>query len=1172
MEFRRLRLAGFKSFVEPAELRIEPGLTGVVGPNGCGKSNLLEALRWVMGEGSPKSMRSGGMDDVIFAGTGTRPARSLASVTLVLSGAAGEEIEVQRKIERGAGSDYRVNGRDTRAQDVRLLFADSATGAHSPAIVGQGRIGAIIAAKPAERRVLLEEAAGIAGLHVRKREAEIRLRAAEANVSRLDDVVRGLEAQAAALKRQARVAERYKALSERLKIAEAQVVYARWLAAKAGAATAREAAAAAERQADGLTRIAAALSTEVANATAALPALRLAEAEAAAALQALNQRRALLDAEGLTIAARLEALERDRAAIDRDLAREAGLADDATAADARLATEAAVLGERLAAGAKRLPELRAAVAAAETGAGKAETALNEALAAHAAAAAEARAAGDALAAAEARAVRAKVEADRLAALRARLQPAADTAPLTAAVEAATQALAAADRLLVDAEAARPDAEAARAEAVAAAAAARSTLAALTAEADALARRLAADSAKGDRIADRISVEAGLEAALAAALGDDLDAGGADSGAARRWGGLAPTAPPAQAELVEAGSNSSVKPGFDKLSLSGGSAELPFPGDPDLHPDVRPLAAAVTAPPELARRLAQIGIASAADAPALAASLASGQRLVTPEGALYRWDGFIDMGGRSDAAAARLRARRRAGEVADERDRVDATRRAADVTLATADASHNAALAAERNARAARAEAVRSVEAARARLAAAETAAARSAGEAETLAAAEARAAEALSTARAEAEALRARTIDRARIETLSIALSKARAAADTARAMLATTRAEADRALRDAEAENRRSDAIAADRSGWSKRVAASAAQQAALADRDRAAVAEGTALVAREAEVAAEVAGLATRTAEAAAARGCAADALATADAALAATNAQARAADEAVAAAREARAAARAEADHQEAARLEIERQCGERFQCPPPVLADRFGFVTTGGDPATLAEEADALSAERERLGPVNLRAAIELAELEEQAATTSAEKAELDTAIARLRGSIGNLNREGRARLSEAFHKVDAHFRSLFTTLFGGGEARLELIESDDPLEAGLEIMAQPPGKKLQSLTLLSGGEQALTATALIFGLFLANPAPICVLDEVDAPLDDANVERFCDLLDRMADDTDTRFLIVTHNAVTMSRMHRLYGVTMGEPGVSQLVSVDLQGAERLLATG
>ena len=213
---------------------------------------------------------------------------------------------------------------------------------------------------------------------------------------------------------------------------------------------------------------------------------------------------------------------------------------------------------------------------------------------------------------------------------------------------------------------------------------------------------------------------------------------------------------------------------------------------------------------------------------------------------------------------------------------------------------------------------------------------------------------------------------------------------------------------------------------------------------------------------------------------------------------------------------------------------------------------------------------LTADRERLGPVNLVAADELAAAEARANEGQSERADLAEAVARLRGSIGNLNREGRERLRSAFEAVDGHFRRLFTRLFQGGQAHLALVDSDDPLEAGLEIYAQPPGKRLQSLTLLSGGEQALTAIALIFALFLTNPAPICVLDEVDAPLDDANIERFCDLLEAMAQETDTRYLIVTHNAVTMSRMHRLFGVTMVEQGISRLVSVDLGGAEKLLA--
>ncbi|MEO6093582.1 MAG: chromosome segregation protein, partial [Novosphingobium sp.] len=304
----------------------------------------------------------------------------------------------------------------------------------------------------------------------------------------------------------------------------------------------------------------------------------------------------------------------------------------------------------------------------------------------------------------------------------------------------------------------------------------------------------------------------------------------------------------------------------------------------------------------------------------------------------------------------------------------------------------------------------------------------------------------------------------------------------------------------------------------------------------------------------------------------------LAEAEAALAAAAHAGRQADallaagsEALAAAREARAAAAARAENEEARRTEAARQSGERFHCPPPLLPERFGFVP--GDLGGAGEESasmDRLVVDRERLGPVNLVAADELAEAEAKHGESLAEQAELTEAVHRLRGSIGALNREGRERLRTAFEAVDGHFRRLFGRLFEGGQAHLALADSDDPLEAGLEIYAQPPGKRLQSLTLLSGGEQALTAIALIFALFLTNPAPICVLDEVDAPLDDANIERFCDLLDAMVGETETRYLIVTHNAVTMSRMHRLFGVTMIEKGVSRLVSVDLGGAEELLA--
>ena len=1134
MEFRRLRLAGFKSFVEPVDLLIEPGLTGVVGPNGCGKSNLLEALRWVMGEGSPKSMRSGGMDDVIFAGTSARPAREFATVTLHLAGSAGEEIEVQRRIQRGAGSDYRLNGRDARAQDVRLLFADSATGAHSPAIVGQGRISAIIAAKPAERRQLLEEAAGIAGLAVRRREAEIRLRAAEANVTRLDDVIRGLETQAGTLRRQAKSAERYRSLSDRIRHGEAALIHARWHTAVALSERARKAAVAAETLAAERTRLAAQLTAEAAEANAGLPALRQAEAEAAAAAQALRQRRALLDAEAQELARRDAALAASIASIDRDAARETALADDAAAAGERLVVEDAALAERLAALATERPALAERLTLAQAAALAAETALSDAMAAHAAAAAAARAASDAAAAATARAARAEAEAKSLAERLARLAPAPDLEPFRAAVAKAQTDVAACETGVAEAEAARPASEAARSGAAAALAAARATRASLEAEAQALARRLAADQGKGPRIADQLVVAAGYEAALAAALGEDMEAGPASSTAPRRFAG----------------------------SMAA--------DDPALPAGVVPLAGQVQAPPELARRLAQTGVVDAApDAPLLAA-LKPGQRLVSRDGKLWRWDGLVDSGGRTDAAAARLRARRRAAELEAERQAAAGTVETATATLRDAETAAAAIAAAERAARQARDAAARLLTEARGRLAQAETAAARAAGEESSLKTSAAQGQADATRLIAEAETARAAVPAADALAGLSVALAAARTGNDTARTALSTARAAVDTAGRDADSAGRRRAAIQAEQGDWQRRIAASAGQRSELANRREAAEDERAGLAARTRAIAADLAGLASTTQTADAARAAAADRLAAAESALNAVSARARAADADVGEARELRATARAEAEHQDAARLDLERLCGERFQCPPPLLPGRFGFGIEPGDPAALAESLDALTAQRDRLGPVNLRADIELKELEEQALLTASEKAELDTAIARLRGSIGSLNRQGRQRLQAAFTAVDGHFRTLFSDLFGGGEAQLALIESDDPLEAGLEIMAQPPGKKLQSLTLLSGGEQALTATALIFALFLSNPAPICVLDEVDAPLDDANVERFCDLLDRMAAETATRFLIVTHNAVSMSRMHRLFGVTMGEPGVSQLVSVDLQTAERLVA--
>ena len=396
-------------------------------------------------------------------------------------------------------------------------------------------------------------------------------------------------------------------------------------------------------------------------------------------------------------------------------------------------------------------------------------------------------------------------------------------------------------------------------------------------------------------------------------------------------------------------------------------------------------------------------------------------------------------------------------------------------------------------------------------------------------------------------------------------------AAEAARAAVADARTASATLEREAAAARERRAAAQAEAKSWRARAGEAAKRVADMAARTERIAAERATLATQPEALAAAIAAAEADHAAARVAAEAAAVEERAGDAALGAAEAAWRRATEALSAAREARAGAAARVENQELRRVEMGRVSGERFACPAPVLPERLGFAPADvGAPADEAAQHERLSAERERIGPVNLVAERELAELEAAAGATAAERDEIQEAVAALRGSIATLNREGRQRLRAAFEAVDAHFRRLFTTLFDGGQAHLALVDSDDPLEAGLEIMAQPPGKRLQSLTLLSGGEQALTAVALIFALFLTNPAPICVLDEVDAPLDDANIERFCDLLDRMTGETETRYLIVTHNAVTMSRMHRLFGVTMVERGVSRLVSVDLQAAEALVA--
>ena len=1149
MQVTKLKIAGFKSFVEPTELHIERGLTGIVGPNGCGKSNLVEAMRWVMGETAPRQMRSGGMEDVIFGGTARRPAHNIAGVTLSLDNADRKalpglgdaaEIEVTRSIERGEGSTYTVNGRDVRARDVQLLFADAATGAHSAALVGQGRIGDIIGAKPTQRRALLEEAAGITGLHARRHEAELKLRAAETNLDRLQDVIGTLETQLRDLERQARHAKRYKRLSERIREAEAALLLVRWMAARSRVQeVARQADDATRRVADA-TEAAAEAARRQAAAEAVLPERRQQEAERGAALHRLRIEHERLAEEEERVARAREENARKRAQIAADVEREEALAKDAESAQERVDE----IIERLARAAEGDAAAEAAARAAREDARAEVEAVERRLAAIAQARARAEAEREALGR---RIDEARRRRERLEQEFARSRKERATLEQAGPAESALTAAAAAERdqaaRFESARAALQEAEAARGQTEDRERALRETLreadAALAgneAERSALAALLDDPSAgPGLALWDRVTVKPGFEAAVGAALGDDLQAS-TDEGAPMHW-----------RTLPQAG---------DSRPLPEGAA---------------PLADVVRGPPALAARLAQIGVVAEADGARLQADLLTGQRLVSREGSLWRWDGFTVAAEAPTAAARRLEARNRLAVLAETCAKAEGEKRAAERAVAAAAEARRDAESACQDARAVvdgAAEALRAAREARA-TASAETAATRS-----RLAALDETAARIESEI---AEAGEAERLATAGLEALPAASAVSEAEGDRLQAALAGLRARHEecaqrhhQAAQAADGRGARLAELARESESWAKRACSARTRLGELAERLDEAQSERAVLDARPAELEARRAGLLGTIERAQGEHRSAVDALASAENEAKATAGALKQAEAALGEARE--AAARLDGLMTEATQAETVA-AGQ--------ITERLGVATADAqeiaalDPEGALPDADAVEVklqrlirERENIGAVNLRAEQEAGELDARIREMQESRADLLEAIGRLRRGIAGLNREGRERMLEAFGTIDGHFRQLFTELFGGGKAHLALVDSDDPLEAGLEVVASPPGKRPQSLSLLSGGEKALAAIALLFGAFLTNPAPICVLDEVDAPLDDSNVERFCTLITKLARETDTRFVVVTHHRITMARVDRLFGVTMVEQGVSELVSVDLERAVEL----
>ncbi|HTV67407.1 MAG TPA: chromosome segregation protein SMC [Rhizobiaceae bacterium] len=1148
MKFSRLRLLGFKSFVEPSEFVIERGLTGVVGPNGCGKSNLVEALRWVMGESSYKNMRASGMDDVIFSGSATRPARNTAEVTLFLDNTDrsapsafndAEELQVSRRIEREAGSIYRINGKEARAKDVQLLFADQSTGARSPSMVGQGRIGELIQAKPQARRALLEEAAGISGLHTRRHEAELRLRGAEQNLERLDDVVGELETQIENLKRQARQASRFKNISTDIRKAEATLLHLRWTLAKAQEAEAKSALSEATALVADKAQAQMNAAKEQGIGAHRMPELRDAEAAAAAVFQRLSIARGQIEEEANRVRARQAELEKRIAQLDADIQREEQMVRDNAGILERLATEAATLEAEAAGAAERETTTRAAVEEAQAILTDSEAALSKLTAERAEAAAARNQIERALRETSERRDRvarqlADVERE-LGDIAVKIAGLADPVEKRALVEQATAALTGFEAAAVAAEKSVGEARAEETKLRSPLQEARAELQRVETEARTLAKVLNAVS--GDlfpAVLEQVKVERGFETALGAALGEDLDVP-LDRTAPAHWGDASP-----------------------------------HPDDATLPEGVRSLADVVSAPRQLARRLAQIGIVEAVDGPRLQPLLKPGQRLVSTSGALWRWDGLTASADAPTAAAQRLAQKNRLAEL--DAEAVEATKkvRAAEEALAAAEAAVRQATETEKISRQAWRDGQRELAEAQAALGRAEKAAGEISARRAALEEAKARLDESVAEAVAAfAEAERALGDApnlaelQSRFETLSAEVSRDRG-------VLAEARAVHDGLKREAEQRVRRLAAIGEESKSWTARGENAEKQIASLNERRTDAAAEFASLADAPDEIEERRRALMSQLSEAERLRKDAADRLQEAENRQAEFDKVATAAIQALAESREQRVRAEERLTAADERRRETEARIHETMNIEPHLVFQHTGLKSDDDlpDAGDTERKLERLRAERERLGAVNLRAEEEQRELSERLETIVTEREDVIEAIKKLRSAIQNLNKEGRERLLGAFDIVNGHFQRLFSHLFGGGTAELQLIESDDPLEAGLEILARPPGKKPQTMTLLSGGEQALTAMALIFAVFLTNPAPICVLDEVDAPLDDHNVERFCNLMDEMAKETETRFVIITHNPITMARMNRLFGVTMAEQGISQLVSVDLQTAEQL----
>jgi chromosome segregation protein len=857
MEFKKIQLNGFKSFADKTNFLIEDGLTGIVGPNGCGKSNIVESLRWVMGETSAKSMRGSGMEDVIFNGTSNKSSKNIAEVSISVDNTSHEgpiqykdqdQIEVKRKIEKDKGSKFYINDKEVRARDAQMFFADLSTGAHSPSMISQGRIGALVTAKPTDRRAILEEAANISGLHVRRHEAELRLNAAETNLKRADELRRQQEKQLANLQKQAEEATKYKEISEEIKKIEAGLYYLRLLDIDKEIRIENEINVEAEGGVSNFNQQISEFENLIKLETDKVTPLREKNIENLSKIQRMNLELQSLDEENIRTQDEIENFKRSLKTIEEDIDRERGIVIDANSNEKRLKEEKSELIEF---DSKYFETEKLS----NEDLGEAKNQLKN----------------------EQKAVDGIINIFANDNININIDPIKEVINTIEKIKElinkneANQALALLDRTKI--------------------------------QLNNFLNNLANDESKN--------------------------------------------------KLTDINEKS------ENIKLLQEKYADSFSKNQSIKKE----------------------------------SIKRNERIKTIETEVESWKNLLS---NSQKMVAELTERK----------------------------------------------------------------------------------------------------------NKLLLQLNER----DQKPKVQAEKKGQITEGLRISENEKIENEKIIeeTDKKINSLRLELNEVQEKSIQIRER------------KASSGATIEGLKKRK-----------DDL--------------------------------------------LERVNSELNLEENNILENsNLNGVEELPDSLTQEEALDKKKREREKLGSVNLRADEETSKYEIEIKKMEQDREDLVTAIIKLKESINELNQKGRDRLLEAFEKVNRKFNEVYTKLFNGGSAKLELVDSDDPLEAGLEMLVSPPGKRLQSITLLSGGEQALTALSLIFAVFLTNPSPICVLDEVDAPLDDANVTRFCSLLDDLTKITNTKFIIVTHHALTMSKMNRLYGVTMPEKGISQLVAVDLQKAESMVA--